>query len=997
MDPTTLVSLKPESGAWGGIADDSVFGPSFRRLDGCYVSKDGSEIRRAPGLRLSGRPYYGQEWSIANITGTSTWEITLASGTQDDDECYLPTNLVALFRGTGEPALDNQVLAGVRTGPNTFTVPGTGSSPGSTIGGVLIQRLHSVHALAYVGRQPVSVIETEVTADAAGTPAARRNVAVAVCGRPLSFDDPPEARIRANDGAGFVLWPSPTMTGVTKGERTYADGAATAAAQHIRIYRRIQVDTLQKRVLLAVPGSAVLHQADLGNAPPWQPVNQGVDADLPEHRWTKMLGIPRGAISNVTAVDGSGSLTASDPPNEVYNWYGLAVAYWDPFTQEVGLLSEVWAALTGNHSAPRLDVTVPRPRWAAPECVGLGIILFASTTSFATAEEAETAVLVPAAYAGPFGHGTAGTSTLRDDLYWRSDGAPGGTAAAVTMSLLTEPAPEAQLLPGRMPVIELPPPGAAVIRTVRGRWFAGGAYPESVSLNAWTWREPPGGGYTLDRGTELWLPSDGGFASDTNLGPGAHGTIPDGWAGYRVQRNAFTVGQGRGILLGSVNARYRPTTTTLGLPLRGWRVDFEYGTNFVGAAPTAPELDEFVIQVPQTRLAYPEEGFPAVCPGVNRLDLDSIVGERNNGAARVGDALLAMTERETVLFSWNAAPRQSSQVVVSNAYGCIAPGSVVEGPFGSAWFSAEGPVQFDGSGILWIGARIRQLWDTFARDSRGEMHHVTAAVDLERALVVWAVRTAEFDSEDDEERAKEGADTLLVWSYTTGAFTTITPSAASAPMAVGRLPYDDGRLRVTLSTESDFRRDLYGWVEDAGDRYETPSTFAIAQARAAGSGVAETGVSVIAHLLGDHAYVRSADGQVIRWWGTIQPNTPTSLLLEDADGADWRIGDRLTVGIVPTVIETNRIRVGELGLENVVAGIVIQAEVEADHAFVHVVAANELGEESTFAGRWGVRLFDGVTRLRAGQIRGADVALTFRVVADGQVRIRDIQLEVQPS
>src|SRR5690606_38971820 len=144
-------------------------------------------------------------------------------------------------------------------------------------------------------------------------------------------------------------------------------------------------------------------------------------------------------------------------------------------------------------------------------------------------------------------------------------------------------------------------------------------------------------------------------------------------------------------------------------------------------------------------------------------------------------------------FSWSAAPLQSSQVSISNQYGCVAPSSVVEGPFGVAWLSHEGPVVFGGDGIRWIGGRIRRLWDSIQKDSRGELHYATGAVDLERGLVVWALRTDEFLDDTDQENALATPDLLLVWSYTRNEFTTITPTLCSEPDCLAVLPYAGGR------------------------------------------------------------------------------------------------------------------------------------------------------------------------------------------------------------
>lgn len=979
-DTATTVSLKGEIGTWSGLGDETTMLPgpaTFATLDGCYISKDGTEIRRIPGSRLGGRPFYGQEWAITNITGTTTWTVTLDASNQDGSECYLPTSFVCYFVIAGETTLHQQYVVGTKASANTFTVTGDGGSPGATTGTVLIQRLEAVHGMTHVGDRVVGICETSVYAGATE----RTNVATCVSSGPLDFDSPvgPGVRDTYANETGFIFWPTPTMTGMTVGEREYGDGLNVAAAQNVTVYRRIQHDVLNKRVVLAVPGSGILYQANIGGGPPWQPVTSEIDADLPDHRWTKMLGIPRGVIQTATTSDSAGSLTAG-------KWYGIAVGYWDPFTQEVGAASEVWAVQTGGGAAnPQLDVTVARPRWANADCQGLGIILYVTDHGYDTRGEAETGLLLPYEYNGPW-------ATDEDYAYWGASG-PGSSNAFISFTVLTEPDPDNQILPGRLPVFEVCPPGGGVIRVVKGRAFTGGGYPESWTMDCWTQEE-------AGRGTEVWLPSEGIIHGSVNYpAPCTHGIIPDGFEGYRLQRNALTVGQGRGRIDRVVNPRYNPAGSTHGWPIRGHRTDFIYGTNWT-TSPDAGELDEFILSNDGlARIAFTEEAALQVSPGGrNRLDIDSISGERIQGMARVGDALLAMTERETFLFSWASAPSQSSQAVISNRYGCIAPGSVVEGPFGAAWLSHEGPVMFDGGAIRWIGSRIREFWETVQKDSKGEAHYCTATVDLERALVIWGVRVGAFSGETDIAKSKEEADTLLIWSYATGQFSTYTPSTASQPQAIATLPFTQSKMRVswTQNDTATHYRPIYGWDEDAVDRSDAVGTLAISAARTAGSATVSVSSGGDGYLPGDQGFIRSSDGQTLKWFGAVASSTgATTVPITNDDGATWAAGDKLILGSIHQTLTTNRMRFGDLGLDNLVTGVVLRADVVASYAYAKITATNEDGGTATFTSRWGDRLKDGTTRFRGGNFIGTEITLSVTIVSDGQVRLKDIALEVQ--
>lgn len=72
MPPGSLpLSLK--SGQWEGMVDESLADPgrlSFRLLENCYISSDGQEIRRMPGLRLALRPNYQRTYVDSELTYT---------------------------------------------------------------------------------------------------------------------------------------------------------------------------------------------------------------------------------------------------------------------------------------------------------------------------------------------------------------------------------------------------------------------------------------------------------------------------------------------------------------------------------------------------------------------------------------------------------------------------------------------------------------------------------------------------------------------------------------------------------------------------------------------------------------------------------------------------------------------------------------------------------------------------------------------------------------
>lgn len=985
-DSTQYISLKGESAAWRGLGDESSMEPTtglFATLDNCYLSKDGTEIRRAPGWRKGGEPFYGQEYSItAHTNGTLTLSTPMS-------EAWLragPNLLQVYISGNG--TITTGFYRASRAAANQITVEGTWTGT-STTGKVLIQRASRVHALRYVGNRVVGVCETATWHDT-GT-VSGSNVSAAVSSGPLSFSDPPVAGLRAASGEdGFIFWPSPTLTGLTDTERADNGSRWSRAAQHFTIYRRIQADSSHRSVSIAVPGRGILYSVDLGKAPPWQPVNEDVDAALPNHRWTRALGVPKGSMSRLAVglTAGGGSLTAS-------KWYGVAIGYWDPFTGEVGLPSSVLPIYTteGSDDYDSFYIYAVPPRGVCADAVGLGIILYA-TEAYDTAAEARVAPLLPVETSGPF-------STAEDKLLV-DIATPGSHPWEYKALTFAEPPSKSfwNLLPGRFPVLELMPLGGSWVTTVRGRVCSGGLYPETWTFPATYHQIENGVMNGLVAGTDtraryfLTTLNDLFTPSEIVEGPDTHGAIPDALSGVKVQVDSFTaLGNGRGTLLGRV-----VNETGSGSQSHStWEFDGRI------ASATSNARTDFVMQLPSSMWGFTEEGFKSVAPAINRIVMDGLTNFRVVAGARFGDSALVMTLRETFLFSWNTAPRQSSHMVLSTRYGCAAAGSVAEGPFGTAWLSLEGPVVFGGDGIRWIGQKIREFWKTVQRSSTGEVSNCTATVDLERGVVVWAVRVADWEGSTDIAKSKERADTLLVWNYVSNEFSTITPNEHFEPEAVGMLPHDDGTLRMSWSSDADgnnVKFPIYSWDEDSSAGVETPTSLVVTADRGSTADIVVSG-DYTSFVAGTKAFVRARDRKTLRWFGTIASvtfgggNTTFTVTTTDGvdHGANWQAGDTVVLGVVPMRLRTNRIRFGSTFDQNL-KGITVRARVRASFAYARVMGENENGETFYFTERFGDRLNDGVTRFVRGRARGDEMILDVEVWADGRVDIKDIGLEV---
>lgn len=992
---TRELSLKRPDGSWGGLDDATTMAPglgAFVTLNNCLINRDGSEIMRAPGSVVSAECFLGQSYSISALGSGSNPTLTLvptAGSVFGDHLCNGAADHVVYIRNNSD--IPEGVYLATRLNATQLRINGA-TGAGSATGSIWVSRAASIHALISVNGRPCVVAKTVVHV---GGVTPTYNVSTWVGGTPLSITTPLTPGIigsgNPND-TGVVHFRTTTMEHTMAATSSAGVGDPTPSTWpfYYQIDSRMCVDVMNGRLLIAVPGVMHLFEVNLETAPPKftvRPLTISGLSDTPSHRWTKMLGIPKGcfAATPTTSVTGSGTFPAGT--------YYFRVAYFDPYTGEVGLASDPVRHV--QTATGKVTLTIHTPRGECVEAVGLGIVVLGSEVN-----EAENTILFPVFVRQPRG-------IENDPEHFVHSGAGGESSTYASIDITAPVTRNTRLQPNRQPDIELMHPGASWLRVIRGRLFAGGARPDTLQISGKFKSEPA---TVSGSGLRYMLGIVSGLNSRTK-----RAKLPASYAGWRVVSETVVsniLHQGK---LGKrLNARSITGTPSSGDHRTVFEVDF----------PDTNSADRTLhLRLQPDLVSFSEEGFPGISPATNRLETDRIAGRRTTGAARVGDAMLLFTDRSTELYTWAGSPRKSSSVTASHQYGCVAPSSIVDGPFGAAWLSQDGPCVFANGGVQWIGKPIHGLWLTLKRDSEGQMPFALGSVDLTRRVVIWTVRRAAFPSAydvDDASRAQSPCDLWIVWNYETGAFSTIDRIGATTSVgsqAIAYMPHADGTWRTAWMVDhtsaaislGERMAPIYSWHDTGNDRTHLAQSFTAIANKTPGSLVFDAGLSTAPTnvSVGDQAYVRKPDG-TLRWFGVLDAFGGGGYTLDSAaSAAQWETGDVLTARVIHMTLETMAVRSKLLSYDTKIGGVVIRAVLEppkdingtaaTQYAWARVRVTDEAGVVRDLnRNTWGDTLRTGTTRFREGRMPGGDLKVRIDVIGNGMVKIKDIALEIEP-
>lgn len=1023
------LSLKNPDGTWGGLRDTSIIlprisGATFSELTNCYVNRDGTELRRFLGSQVAGRPFLGMLRQVYQVErnqptpGNTRVTVAHQWDQQDADNRYphyAPTTFNVKFADSS--VIPDGIYTATRIDKFQFSIPIVASADETAQNGtgrVFIQRIHSVQALISAGGRAVVIAETaSVYPNNTGD---IRGIASWVASRVLDPTNVLDVGYPRNTQGGelavdngFISWPAATVEPHYRDWKTVENKTPgeNDLPQTVDFLRRIVADVLNRRVLIAAAGHACMFQVDVAREDiPLQLAEEGTgntsggtqegerSSWVANHRFTKALGIPRGVLHSANFTSGSEQCMF------------LAAGYRDPISGEVGLPSVVEEIFLDSVSS--VTVTVYTPRNALTETYGLDIVLYVSEA----APQAE-AVLFPFSQ-----------QQLREDEQVQLD----ITGADLEVRPLQQlPAVvlgpslnvENQVDPRRFPILEQMPRGAAWVRVVRARMFAGGDAPRNVS-----------GGIGLRAGMQqvsvegvLRNAVEFGTINTPSwsfIGMRADGfVLPSGYEGSRLSLYDYVNtadGFGR-MVIGMLGRRLNdpdwPTSTskanTILFEYDSGRNPVTFPTNEVqGNLQTQPEL----VQVS-------EEDVPGVVPATNSLPVDTLDGRTTTGMARIGDEGLIFTDRSTHIFQWGLLPRRATSRVISTQYGCIAPASAVEGPGFVAWLSHEGPMIYRGGGLRWLGAQIVDLWRSFLVESDGLMTNAQGIHDRDRTLIIWQLTTQYDSNVSDAEKSKTTNNTLLIFNYATETFTVSRRGLHAQTAAVGMLP-------IAKQNESSFqwspafvaRPDgdpdypIYTMSEELLDRTGTPIQFVATADRAPGSNTFVIGSQPVGPGQLDDAFIYGPD-DTLRWFGTVAGTSAQGIDLNNffteapftTEGAFWKAGDTLENQVIHMKAQTNVLRAGELSKEINIRGVNLRLELfnedEAQYkvrAWARVLITNEDGKVINM-GRspWGDKIESGVNRYKSGYLKANNFVVRVDLVANVQIRLQDIALEVEPQ
>ena len=1056
---TIEVSLKGGANTWRGQEDASYAtdlgaAVSWKELRNIYLSKDGAEIRRMPGSATGSQMFLGEhiwEWegerlSISAVTTASPAQITLK------DNHDGTTGLYVYISGHATITAGYYVMT--RVSDTAFTIPFDNSSGNTTTAGnVWIQRVKWVHTMTQVDGVPCVVAETRVYPNSGSAADERRSIGTWVGSKPPDVTvtdssanyDKPGVPNHLSDNAGdtgVVIWPCPSMRAISTDEKGVAslgarkvikDEGRKIFAWDMSIHGRCQADSLLNRLLIAVPGHGVMMEANIGarRYPFKSPAMIGAAVtgyvystnfagNIPSMRWTKSLGIPKGNIHWYGAVGPSANYWL---PQESFVY--IAAGYVDLFTGEAGLPSDpikVTAPFISSASTDKFNVhvSVLQPRMLLPETAGLATVLYMSMVDAAT-----SAVLRPVAVLGP-------EDTRKEDSFLISS-VSGERGFVVSSSPDTFFENDISVTPERYPIISQFPTGASWVRAVQSRMLKGGdisSAGEPYEILA------TGNEQTVDSTGKQYVTflnyasadtdSTMGSAPKHNLrGSRASGyAFPNSYAGHKLQQAMS--GNSPGRLVKEVN---RQGSVIGGSNNDGWHMAaFE----FAGANSFYSRPGTSFLSLEPNRIQYSEQANPGVVPAVNNLFIDNLKGRRTVAGARIGNRCLIMTDRATYATGGAMSPRNVNTGIVSLEYGCVAPGSVVEFPGGTAWLSAEGPVVYGGGGVQWVGAPIREKWKDFKRDSVGMMGYAQAAYDQQRDLVIWTLREDRKQTDfvtqtSDGEKAKVPSDTLLIWSWRSNVWSVSYRDAGAEVLALASMEAilnrdsndnpDDVQWSICAMHENDGATSgvypITVWEDKWSDRAKVPDTVTATADKTPGSDnfvVGSSAIDATAINVGDMAFIRSPTNE-LRCWGDVSTLTGTAVPFK-FDGAsltdaDWKTGDVMEGRVFHMRLQSNLMRMGRKHKNMLIGGVLLRHEVKRDHdpdsegalAWARVQIETIDGTKYQMSqAYWGDPITTGISRHTANKLANVgEFRVHIDLIGNSQISLRDISVEVVPG
>lgn len=973
------ISLKP-TGIWSGVDRQSDMTPgegAFYDLKNCYVSKDGTEIRRLPGWKAVMKPQFSEALSISGFSSGSETTVTTSArhGLAAGDYVRIVNPGIA-------DEEDGYVV--LSSGLTEYNFKVAASSTGSaTTGTVYANRLYKPHAFKQVMGRTVFVGEDifwrrsaqEAFADVIeGSPttiflaglhgyAVDETFDVTITGSTgtllngsytatatglTSFTIPVDSTSFTAITAGTATWlarkshlaawveaDTPSASSVPEFAEYWPSVSSAISFSNLRdffpIRRRSAVDVAGGRVLVASPGYGCCWQIDV----------RQLDYDQQSIPHIYSLGMPKGGL--VTASSPGGS-----PLYSSLSVKYVAVAYRNTYTGEIGLISEPWD-LT---AAPTQD---------------------ASATFVRAREMLREAPL----YHDILVYGGESPASMK--LLYVEDGSASsarGDSGATTLNPASGPDDGETF---RIPFLEQMPPGSKFIATSRGYTLGGGVMgslgdsftADSLQASAQS---------TAEENKEVrvasWVLNAGGWL------------VPTAYQGVRFHNPPSSK-----MNLTRLNVHKRVAYSA---------PDYFHIWNTEDPLQDLTSATTGYLVYDRGVAWFSEPGEPGVAPSTNRIVFDTRNGEDLEGAGSYRNGWVVCSESETFFLSAGNSPLGQRPVRISSQYGCVAPNSFVEFDGGTAWLSRRGPVLFDGSGVRWIGKPVQPLFDACKTDSRAMMTHAIAGHDSRRGLIFWGLRKdlhgTQFASINsawpDDDRSKVACDYFLIYSYRTGAWSTWEPPASLGGIWwMETITTDELTDELGFLAGDDWNAKVYVFDDDYSDgvannhlimgltqssSYVGTTTATFKPTDAASLDTIKVGMSyyVVDTATGSVTY---SDGNEIVSIDLVAQTVTLTVPVA------WKSTHEVYVGTIPMRIKTKL-----AGLNPRMRGKTTLTNVSTRHK---ADGSNSYMVQTANTTPWGTDALSGYRADRPGSEDGDEVQVTLDVVGDGVTRFKDIVLE----
>lgn len=834
---TAVISLKGDGSTWRGQTKQTLLSRGdfrFRDLVNCYVSPDGTELRRFPGFKTVTNFDYEREFTdsfrvdtplasppvteqivtfsrLVSLHGMKLCRGKLVIVGESDfrkERLRVPTgspptnqevqitgytisgsvatinysggSLVGkLFHyewvwieGTGEPLIDDQVLM-------------VNSPPGATAFAVLLGSSGSGSASNLNGtvwrvredaeNQDPDCLTIWTVEDQPDVDAVNINVFPSqVANRQRDWGEVIGEFIEgySSGGGSPPAWPMTVQRGISRRKQR-------------AIPRRASLETAGDRVVIAAPGYGCVFQAPI--VIPTKVTGSGIGGEYNSYRdRPRCLGLPKGVL-----FDGDGAFASAASPPQSPGTYRFRVAYKDEYTGEVGLASEEITITIPQGSPPTLDgmqLWILHPGYLMGETLAFTAQVFASDVG-GVALGLLYEVRIP-----EHGIDTNFGDLQYDEIFFRLQ-LPNFTVSDIDF---TQAPPVG---------IRQMPMGAKTARSVRGYLWMGGAIGDtgrrkelqSIELNSIFLGENDNDYKNVDEASVFAIQLQG--EQQTPRIAGASG-IPPAYSGTPVFSDTDLFDNATY----EVGELYPPPAKVklfdklincygdhLSAAIHPWAFRYEMDGQIHRFDITRSIPDgQFKLAhllLPRGQVWFGEQGNPGTVLGTNRDFLDATEEEDVEGIGRLGNNAIFCTRDRTYAIAWGNSPLSSDPRLLSSEHGCIAYNSMVEFDGGLAWLGERGPVaMLSGGAPVWVGQEMEGDFvgrpSRFLRDDSGAMPHAWACHDPERGLVYFGLRSDriahtykdnDYANSSDENRSKFPCDEVLVWSYRSNAWSTWLP------------------------------------------------------------------------------------------------------------------------------------------------------------------------------------------------------------------------------